>query len=339
MPYVKRMKTYALAIIGDGVAGEFALHHLAKHSKTPGEIIHLCAPDFTPPSSWQAGALVGLNAVEKGVSSLGDQLYEGYKMMDSFLQKHRFLSVEKICHTYLSDHQESLVQRFKKPTKKLRNSLYATKEEKYFLRPQHFLAELSTLTQKNLSKKNISYVKKKEFLQEISETSGGLLHLKTHQESYYTDQVILATGAYLKLLKKSLTPPKESYGQEVQGQTLRVNCEQFSPTQSYSYQGYNLIVHQNTIWLGGGNERLGFHYGAKQKDLWARLRFFIQEGFIPVPKSDPVFTNGIRHLGPQRKVENLSFFSGKVLAISGLYKNGFTLGPLMAQKLVEQLKL
>jgi hypothetical protein len=274
-------------------------------------------------------ATVALRGTKKGLSPLGDQL------VDAFFEVEQFLSTQKTHGAYpaelttfnhpMSPSFEKVAKRFHNhPQTKETHGFVAYKEKAYLFSPYQFFAWLY----KNL----LTHV---NFIHETVSTIDGM-NLKTLEGNTFTsDQIIFAAGAYNSLLTEDERIKKS---QPVAGSYLEFQADQGEESSCHTYNELNCVylAKEKKIFFGSVSQE-GYWLSADLKALKDRYEEWQNSHLTRLPPfEEAIIKTGIREKG--RKREPYVYLLNKEKnqwVIGGMYKNGYSLAFLLGKKLAQ----
>ncbi|MCY4643536.1 MAG: FAD-dependent oxidoreductase [Bacteriovoracales bacterium] len=309
-----------MGIIGAGIAGEVAAFFLLKDAHRvclydPGE--------RRAQASWNSSGVVGSFGARAGFGAHGNLLSEALPCALAFYEGFDHSSILKTpLHTHGSPQDEKFLRRFS------------------HLRPSSFsFPGLQSFWETGL------LVDMRAFMGEIK-CRNSLSPLCTRVKEYITsweqvddrhDAVLYAPGAlrHLMALDDLASRPRQGSLLVWEGDFFRQSFHHdFYGLGSISYRkehGKLMVGAQN----GAGMTSLG-HLG-KALDLYDRLAPLCPEGPLP-PFAKAKMISGVRELGVGRRAA-LNDLGRGLYSMSGLYKNGLTLAPFLAKKLVDSINI
>ena len=148
-------------------------------------------------------------------------------------------------------------------------------------------------------------------------------------ESYHTNILILATGAFSKLMP-IVDSTTDFYGSVVPGHYYEWDYD-FDHSFVVSLEGHNLIYRKQDgkLILGGSTQKDGVAYPAHDQLNNQYEKF--QEVFEMPDLCDAKLLTGLRQKGVKRR-PFIGEVSPRIFALTSLYKNGFTLSFLGAKR-------
>ena len=226
---------------------------------------------MAPSCSLNSTAVCCLQGTQKGVSPLGDLLVESYTLASSFFEKEHPEGVVKgkQYNQCEPDGKNSVIEyerRFKevddlKLLGPFTNPIDPKKGkvwDAYFIDPPVYLKWFSKRVKKKAKDRGINYLEFYDFVTDITYDPNEGIILETHSEAFFkADQLILATGAYSKLMKGFLPGQYEQLekAKVVSGSYLvfENTGSDFKYEESFciAYKGHNFIYQHylNLIFL------------------------------------------------------------------------------------------
>ncbi len=339
-----------LVVVGRGLASMGLLWNVAKKQNNNDlEVVWIGTQGITSNDldphycSHFSTALIALQGIKKGVSELGDLLFDSYFTTLEFIKEYNPPGVEKLDRFHL-DHGGDCISKFKKRFGSVDEQLSyqalelgpGVWEEAYSFNPKIFLSWFEKDIVARLSKLEII----EDSLTHYDEEK---LYLIGKEITY--DQVFFCTGAMgadLKSLTKDLNKNlKKAVGhyiawEDVVFENQRLNQQSFVLT----YKGHNLIyrhLDKSIVW--GGSTYNDDITAPRIKDLELDLEELLTTFRDFKFQGQKSIQTGVRAKASKREPifqlhspENCHF-------INGFYKNGWTLCHELGQRAVYQLKL
>lgn len=321
-----------LAIIGAGIAGRSVLWALAKQSKNFSRIVIFDAQNFLEKCSLNSTATVALRGITKGHSNLGDTLVESFENFKAHFLSDSPEGVFPIRQfSAVSIEDEKFKNRF--PESKLSNGFLDFKFKKEILLndEESFLIDPSVYLDWLLKSAKIQYEFKNTLVKQTQNVDGKILITDTENNEENFDKVIYTTGAY----QKSFNPDLKT--KVVQGSFFSLPWDFGDESFSLTLDGANFVyqAHKKTVLIGSTSLECS-HSLAPEDELLEIYRTLEKVLAFKLPEVDfSLVRVGLREKAPKRSPyliqRDQEFFLG------GYYKNGFSLGLYMAQKLVSKL--
>lgn len=328
-----------LAIIGGGIAGRSLLFALAKTAQHFDKILFFYSDSFASPCSTNSTAIVAGRGISRGISPLGDKLMAGFAEFTQQVASNHPKGVTPLIHYHGADDK---LEQFRKryPDAKeaklagelsLTHELSIAAEPAFMIDPTTYLDWLLEIARQQLVIEVIE-----EFVVEIDPRE--MVHLKTQSGlEFCVDELVLTCGAAGVYWKNFFDSSKLQSSKSVQGSYLEflevdLGLESFSVT----LKGDNLIYDsvRRRLLMGSTTQEV-CHQLAPPSELHAiyqRLQSLLQVKL-------PAFELGKIKVGLREKASKREPYliqQGAITAIGGLYKNGYSLGPLMAQEFIKK---
>ena len=341
---------YDLAVIGNGIAAQSFLWNLSNKngflvSKSQNfSIAHIYSEAITPACSQRSSATVSLNGIEEDVSPLGNDMREAFFLFDDLVKTHCPEGVEEVLRTVVSTNEndtKKLTRRYKKLTSitssRMKQSYPGIEYKSYIISPGPFsfwLKQNSPIEKTDFP----FFVKNLEKLQDVF-----YLTLE-NGEKVAAKKILFATGAFAKILEKFYAPPESGSIEEKNtikaGSYLEREIHLGDKSFYYSIDGHQVLYRKNkfeskliigsatTVGAYEAPDLIGLHkIYTKLKDILT-----IEIGEF----NDFKIVTGLRHKGPKRLLISEAIDVEKQLfRINGLYKNGYTMGFLAAERMIE----
>jgi|GEM_PF-2595002 len=335
-----------IIVLGGGLAALGALEHLLAKPNRFNEIQWIFPKNAAELScSYNSTAVLALQGIEKGVSPLGDDLFDAYFSMKEFIEANSPEGITHCSRYHLKnssneDKNQKLESRFKENFKKIKENdlgfIETIVEDAYCFSPLIFM---NWWHQRIFSSSLVNFTDDL-----ILGIDGGSVH---GQKSLYSADVIInATGSFgittgLVTEKVKTVPGHYFVWYSPQFENQKVD-NYFLKSKSIilTFEGENLIYHSEynsegpcLIW-GGSSESDGL-MGPRIEFLETKLlEFFNTYPQFKFSGQRELFT-GVRTKGPKRRP--IISREGKVITMSGLYKNGYSLGYYLGKKALESL--
>lgn len=318
---------YDYIVIGDGIVGRAILYFLTR--KFPqARIAQIANEEAFPSCTRRTTSVVSMGIFEEGISMLGNLLHQAHEFFEDFVKQNSPDGVISCKQYYLPPEISQDPLKFKQFESRYGSefvtfkNLKAVAKNSYVINPAKFLTFLEG-----------SYACDVEFINaRVSSLSKG--EVRTLEETYYTDKVIVATSAYTSLFFKDRNLPE---GKPVKGTyftwDIDLNEESFVISQGH----YNLIYRdEDKLLLFGANSVDGFNHLHATKEVRDKFSHFLS--LMPELSSlgTPQVETGIRHKGKKR-TPYMGEVSDSIYAVTGLYKNGWSAGISLADQLVDLL--
>lgn len=316
-----------LAIIGGGIAGRSLIYALAKQKKTYSKIFLFDSDDFAHTCSLRSTAIVAPRGVSDGVSDLGDLIATSFKTFSAHVQKDSPRGVFPITQytaaiTKLDQFQKRYPSAAVQKNALLKDELLLATEAAYLIDTKMYLEWLlENSTELPLTIKN-------DFVTQINEGT-----LKTHNgEEFKVDHVVFAGGVHNQNFAF------KTKAKSVQGSYYEFSSVDYGPDSfSLTLEGDNLIyhAHSNKLLIGSTSQEAFHEWPAEHElqQIYQRLSArFARE--LPLMNS-AIIKTGLREKAPKRTPYLIT--EGNLTRIGGFYKNGYSLGLHLGQKLALEL--
>lgn len=318
-----------------------ANHFLGDHY----ENIHVFSEDdFYSPCSLHSTATVSLRGVTKGVSPLGDIIFEG----QSFLRKH--VEHMKPSGVWRVHHIISETQNFSKFSKRfpqflessdsslLKNKAFFVEEEALIIDPGLYL---NWLLDQSLSvfSSQVNFIKESVNHFSFRDDLNGQILLKTHsQKEFVVDKVMFCGGSYNRLWGVDELSDQKVTSRPVPGHYLEFsNIDWASDSYILSLNEYSLVWNHHTKKLLMGSTSSGhFHQLVQKNELIHMYDYLAKNLHITLPPFEKAKIKvGVREKGKKRRPYFLK--NKNAYFIGGLYKNGFGISLKLAHDFINQI--
>ena len=307
-----------IAVIGAGIAGELAVYE----ALNAGHCVRVYDPQHPEGgASWNSTAIVGTFGTRKGVGPLGDLLLEAFHIAEEFYSLFQHPSVIQAPLQYWGlSGDKSFQERFAHLSKgRPRNEFICFKEQGFLLNAPAFMEELRR--RNDLSPQCIRF---KQYL-----TSWIDLPLSC-QGVLYTPG---ATGSLVSLDGRQTRRRRGTFLQwEEQGDRV------FFP-ESFHHNFYKkaMISYRSSSPQQGEGKLLMGSANGERGEILSLYENMKSLSFFPLPslQKAKVFS-GVRELS-QDRLPQMTTLGEHRYALSGLYKNGYTLAPFFAKKFTKLL--
>lgn len=320
-----------LAIIGGGIAGRSLIYALAKQKKTYSKILLFDSEVLAHTCSLNSTAIVASRGVSEGHSALGDLLVDGFKTFSEHVENDLPQGVWRVIqYTGASKKLEQFKQRYPNGEDKkefihfkLKKSQYVTSEVAYLIDPKIYLQWMT-----------------KEFPPEVEIRNDFVTKIESHQlmtqnaETYSFDHLVFAGGVHNQNWEFK-TAAKKAQGAYYSFK----NVDHGSVSFSLTIDGDNFIyhAHSETLLIGSTTLEVSHEWPQREdlKTIYLRLSEKLDLNLPPLEEGEILV--GLREKASKRMPYIMT--EGHFSRIGGFYKNGFSLGLHVAQKLAEKLVL
>jgi hypothetical protein len=342
---------FDLVIIGNGIAAQSFLWNLQHKTQARNSqnfsIAHVYSEKIAPACSLKTSSTVSLNGIDEDVSPLGNDMRKAYFLFENLVKKYSPEGVEEVPRVVISTNDndtKKLTRRYKAlssiTSDKIKNSYPGIQYPSYVISPGLFLLWLkqNTKIEKTTIEMFVKNMEKVSDLYQLTLEDGSFIQAK---------KVLFATGAFSKIFEK-FHAPLNSESIEIKntikaGSYLERQMD-LGPKSFYiSIDGHQALYRKNkyesTLIIGSATTIGAYEVPdlislskifSKMKDLLA-----VEIGQM----SDFKIVTGLRHKGPKRMLLCEALDENKTLfRINGLYKNGFTMAFLAAEKMAQLLE-
>lgn len=316
-----------LAIIGGGIAGRSLIYALAKAPKTFSKIYLFDSDAFAHTCSLRSTAIVAPRGVSSGHSDLGDLIFAAFQTFSMHVRQDSPQGVYPITqYTAAVSNLDKFQKRYPNGQLKkdfahfsLNTEFYLATEEAYLIDPNIYLDWLV---------KDSGVTMKNDYLTSIQGQS-----LKTQNGEELTfDHVVYAGGVYNQHFDFK-TKAKCVQGSYLEFSEVDYGSESFSLT----LEGDNLIYHAHTnkLLIGSTSQEVFHEMPAMNelKDIFHRLGPHLG---LKLPSLELAMAKtGLREKAPKRMPYVVT--EGHHSRIGGFYKNGYSFGLHLGEKLAQAL--
>jgi FAD dependent oxidoreductase len=326
-----------LIIIGNGIAANCVLWELQKQGRNLS-ILKIHNEKLAPSCTINSTATISLRGATQGISPLGDEIFESYRLAESFIQSENpdGVSPSKFYSLIDDDEKDEYLRRFgsfEEIDFKLKEKRFGKVWDGYIIDPKRFL---SFFHQKNQH----THTSVSAMVTSTEITEDGVSVATLDGATYSARKLLICAGAYTKIYE-SLYPAHIaiSASQSVPGAYLeKASVDLGLKSFVISRGGENLIYMAETkiLKIGATTQKKGIEAPnlTKLSQIYDSFKEIIREdlpGF-----SEFEIKVGLRQKGPKR----MPFYgkiSPNVYALISLYKNGYTFPFLGAKKILNLL--
>jgi hypothetical protein len=355
-------KIYDLIVIGNGIAAQTFLWNLSQkfinaNKSQNFSIAHVYSEIMAPSCSLRSSATVSLNGIEEDVSSLGDELREGFFLFDQMVKDHNPDGVHLLERVVVAT-VESEVKKIKRRYKELDTiSEFLIKEQhpgvrlpSYLIEPENLLRWLDKETK--LKKDNYNV-----FVKNLEKSLTFYVLTTEDKKEIKAKKIIFATGSFAKIFSGffKLDIPK-IFDPETNEEIPHIPFEYKNTIKSGSFleqkidlgekpffltiDGHQVLYKPGKILQLGSVTGIGAFEAPDLVSLMELYRHLKDKISFSIGEfSDFKIVTGLRHKGPRRLLLAHKDPNENIFWINGLYKNGYTLSALGAQKILKLLNL
>ncbi len=327
-----------LAIIGGGIVGSSLLYTLAKERKQFGKVTLFSSDDITIPCSLNSTAVAALRGTVKGLSTLGDQLVDGFTALKEHVELESPLGVEKIFQfSAASKNLDQFNKRHPGATLSRRfflDEILLEQEEAFLFEPRTYLNWLRFQAQ---ALEQFELEVFQDMVVDISE--GERVSVKTlNGRTLFFDRVVFAGGSYNRFWKNLIPDSKLKTSRPVPGSYLEYldvlwNEDSFSLTLNGDNIVWNKPLRKLLIGSTSTDDTHCLPRLAELKDIYLNLRNGTTLMLPPFEKG--MIKTGLREKAQKR--ESYIVSKGKISFIGGLYKNAFGVSLSLSRSFTRQL--
>jgi hypothetical protein len=356
MEKMSNNSVYDLAIIGNGIAAQSFLWNLqekylgseqASKSQT-FSIAHIYSEKIAPACSLRSSATISLNGIDEDVSPLGNDMRTAYFLFNEFVKKHNPEGVEEVKRVVVGTNDNDI----KKLTRRYKtlSAINNPRLKDTFFGTEYLSFIISPLTYSEWLKNNLQ-IKKTDFPFFLKNLEKGENYFQLTLEDLSViraKKVLFATGAYHKIFEKFYSTSNDQESIEIKN-TIKAGSFferhiDLGPASFYlSIDGHQVLyrknINESTLILGSATT-IGA-YEAPDLEALSVLFYKLKNllTFEIGEIGDFKITTGLRHKGPKRMLMSEALNNELTLfRINGLYKNGYTMSLLAAQKMSELIK-
>lgn len=322
-----------LAIVGGGIAGRSLIYALAKKKKNFSKITLFDSESFAPACSLRSTAIVANRGVTTGHSPLGDLLVAGHRTFSQHFYSDSPAGVFPIQqYTVATKKTDQFHKRYPEWVSsssfgalKFNSSLDMAVEEAFLIDPALYLDWLLESSQKL----NLEICR--EFVTQVNNSGAGIALTDQRKIIHHFDKVIFCGGSFNRVWDSTFTG-RPVHGSYFEYSNVDLKTESFSLT----CDSDNLIYHAHTnkLLIGSTTQDNGLMLASQSEleNIYKRLQGHLDFDLPALDASARVVT-GLREKAPKRAPYVTQ--KGQCLWIGGFYKNGFTLGLHLGEKLIE----
>jgi glycine/D-amino acid oxidase-like deaminating enzyme len=321
------LKLTTIAIIGGGIAARSLLYVMAK-KKIREKILVFYSDDFASPCSLRSTAIVAPRGISPGHSPLGDMIHAGFLRFSRHIEEDKPHGVIKIPqYTGALTKLETFKKRY--PAGEVRkifgsDEIYFAEASAYLVRPEEYLGWLMEEGSKELDLEIIS-----SYVTEVHEDK-----IRIQDGREFTAERILFTAGVQNDLWGAIFPgnknSKTVQGSYLEFRDIHLQEESFSLT----LEGNNLIYDREnkTLLIGSTTRETALELPPEKElsEIYQNLSERVKVKLPPLEKG--LMKVGLREKASKREPYLLQH--GRYAMLGGLYKNGYSLSLLMAEKLL-----
>ncbi len=314
-------KEYDLIVVGDGLMAHLLLRKYFQYFPEKS-VLQISAGPLAPAISEVSTAVVAQRNVQKGLSELGDKLFDAHLSFLEFYKTYEGKGIEKCIHQTRCSKNTEKIKSFKTryPDFKEEDDFCFVEEEAYLFDPETFLNEMRA----ELKQFKIDKVADFIFSQSENEIIG-------RAGSYRAPLIFLGLGPYSAKWQKFIEYPMNL--KEVRGSYLSFDFE-FERSFSYTIDGLNLIYRKPRKQLIFGNSQFEGSIGDHDfENLSNKYRNFEFDFELP-DISEAHYHSGFRSKASKR-LPHWGKNSKGIYFATGFWKNGYTLSFLAADQLLK----
>lgn len=316
-------KEYDLVVIGRGLAGHGLIDsYLNNFTSQIPDILWIGKNPVKKENlgcSISSTAMVAKQGIVKGLSPLGDLLFDSYQETLKFIDTHGPSGVERVSRYHIAYSEEStlkLQSRFGDLFENidLFDSHYKAIKEKCFLfEPNIFLNWWSN----KISRQVTIY---DDFVTKIKKDQNHwLVFVGDEQRAIKAKKVVLATGAlgetFFKEIKKT--------AKVVPGHYLSWQNVNFDEAFVLTIEGHNLMYRKETMNMVLSGTSVQDNSLSKKAEIYEYLELFKKHAPNFIPKSKPSLNMGMRQKGKKR-TPFYQEIDHNLFQIDSFYKNGYS---------------
>ncbi len=314
---------YNLIVVGDGIMGNLLLYRYFKAFPNH-RVLQISAADLAPPVSNISTAVVTKRNVQKGLSELGDKIFDAHESFLDFYSDYRSKGIEKCLHETRCSLTSEKIENFKRRYPKFYKSktCYFFQEDGYLFTPEVFLESL----REELSLYEIDRVK--DFIYQENDQS-----IQGKYDSYYAPRIFLGLGPYSAKWKNLISYPVNL--KEVRGSYLSFHAD-FENSFSFTIDGLNLLYRKSVNQLIFGNSQFEGEIGSYDfENLKEKFQVFRSHFEKELPCiNEAKYCSGFRAKASKRLPHWGVNEYGHFYA-TGFWKNGYTLSFLASDQIVK----
>jgi len=349
---MEQKKIYDLVVIGNGIAAQVFLWNLFLERKSQNFSVAVVSDEKIAPScTLRSSATISLNGISEDVSPLGDEMRKAYFLFLEFFNKYKPKGVVELNRHVIATNEndeKKLTRRYKQISKVESFLFKDIRTYQGVVYPSFLICNqdyLNWFKAHNVPKYNEYHF----FVKDIEVSPEGYYNLVFHSDSENEKgisgkKILLATGAFSKIyhsfFKEIIGDEKEVKNEIKAGAYLEREIDLNCPSFYISIDSCNVLyrnLETNKILQLGSSSVLGTYESANLSELQHILKKCQEHLNVHLGElSDFKITTGLRHKAPKRMLECLeSPVSPGVFHINGLYKNGFSMSFLAAEKMMK----
>ncbi len=320
-----------IAIIGGGIAARSLLYVMAK-KKFQQKILVFYSDSFAFPCSIHSTAIVAARGVSTGLSPLGDNLHEGFLRFARHVEEDSPAGVIKIPqYTGALTKLDAFRKRYPEGENKKSLGPFSFSEETYFaeesaylIRPREYMDWLLEDASKSLKLEIIPSF--------VTGVSANIIRTQEGKE-FSADRIIFTAGVQNHLWSGIF--PEDKKSKSVQGSYFEFqNADLGNDSLSLTLEGDNLIydAEKKTLLIGSTTKESTLELAPENELLEIYRNLSLRAGVNLPPFEKAVIRVGLREKASKREAYHLHH--DRYSMLGGLYKNGYRLSLLMAEKLL-----
>ncbi len=293
-----------LIIIGNGIAANCFLYELGRQKRNLS-VLKIHNEKLAPSCSINSTATISLRGSTKGISPLGDEIFESYQLAEAFIktEKPDGVSPSKFYSLCDKDEEDEYIRRFgsleqieKAESLSLKQLFPGKIWDGYIFDPEKFLSFLQNKTPAHTSISGM--------VTSTEITSEGVSVTTLDGENYKAKKLLICAGAYTKIYE-SLYPAHEAIknSQSVPGAYLEKASVDLGPKSFVVSRGGENLIYMaeiKTLKIGATTQKKGIEAPdfAKLNQIYESFQEVIREGLPNL--SDFEIKVGLRQKGPKR---------------------------------------
>ncbi len=324
-----------LIIIGNGIAANCFLWELQKQNRKMS-ILKIHSENLAPSCSLNSTSIISLRGVTKGISPLGDELFESYQLAESFIQAENpdGVAPSKFYSICEEEEKEEYLRRFGSfediEFPALKEKFSGKIWDGYIIDAEKFLSFLQRKAQD-------SHTSISALITSTEITEEGVTVSTLEGKTYSARRLLICAGAYTKIYE-SLYPVHNAIkgSQSVPGAYLEkgsVDLGQKSYVVTRGRENLIYLAETKTLKIGTTIQKNGIEAAdfAKLNEIYENFQDIFKEELPNISNFEVKV--GLR----QKGVKRMPFYgkvAPNVFALISLYKNGFTFPFLGAKKVL-----
>ena len=328
----------SIGVVGDGVMSWVLVDALRRRGLE--DITVFSADSAFPPCSLNSTAINCLRGTKKGLSELGDDIVDAYKYFKSFIDSEKPFGVYRGVEYQFFNNEEKWARRYSDYKKVEKSDFPYIKNYHYVKENEAYFIDTKNLKKWFHSKNQVKRLK--ELVQSI--TNEG--QVKTLENEYQFDHIFVLGNYATSNIAHGFNEQFDYYldhCKPVAGTYLEIglsNCDlSFKNSFNYAFDSHHFIYRkeEGVLQIGSTTDNRTDSHLPNKKEILPIYNHIKLHLDLDIPELKQFnYRTGVRHKGYKRKA-----FYGKISehisVCCGLYKNGYVLPFLYADKMIDEL--